>query len=84
MKMSYETEIFCGSVVDKRTREGQEYLVLEQIKKYGGFSIFWITENQKRAHAATRLDLRGVITVTPKQFPWSSAAINSINVRNGE
>ena len=62
--------------MDNRTREGQENLVLDQIEKYGGFSVFWVTENQKRAHAATRLSQLGRITVTPVQFPWSSAVIN--------
>ena len=38
--------------IDLRTREGNEKEVIRQVLEFGGFSIFWVTENQKRACAA--------------------------------
>ena len=56
--------------VDYRTREGCEREVLNAVQKDGGFSIFWITENQKRAYAGTRLVNDGRIIRTGGDFPW--------------
>lgn len=56
--------------VDFRTKEGQETEVLAQVEKHGGFSVFWVTENQKRAHAAERLQDRGAIIRDGGAFPW--------------
>lgn len=48
--------------------------VLEQIRTYGGFSVFWVTENQRRATQADRLVAEGVIvrkTDDPRdRYPW--------------
>lgn len=58
---------------DERTKEGQEELVLRQVRNHGGFSIFWVTENQKRACAASRLVERGVLVADKEcSFPWHS------------
>jgi hypothetical protein len=63
-------------VVDGRSREGYEREVIKQVRDHGGFSIFWVTENQKRAHAATRLVERGVLAEDRKcSFPWHSYKI---------
>lgn len=56
--------------VDYRTKAGQETEVLAQVEKHGGFSVFWVTENQKRAHAAERLQERGAIIRDGGAFPW--------------
>ena len=62
--------------IDERTREGQEQLVINQVKAHGGFSVFWVTENQKRAHAASRLSERGVLVETRKAvFPWHALKV---------
>ena len=59
---------------DLRTRKGREEEVLAQIREYGGFSVFWATESQKRAHAIDRLQTTGAISrnrgVRKDAFPW--------------
>ena len=63
-------------VVDGRSREGYEREVIKQVRDHGGFSIFWVTETQNRAHAATRLVERGVLVEDRKcPFPWHSYKI---------
>lgn len=57
-------------MLDGRTREGYERQVLQQVMAHGGFSIFWVTENQKRAHAAERLVKEGRIVRTGGSYPW--------------
>ncbi len=61
--------------LDLRTRKGQEEHVLRQIRDHGGFSISWVTENQKRAHAAQRLIDGGRIVRMPDEYPWCSYRI---------
>lgn len=46
---------------DLRTKEGREAEVLEQVRQHGGFSVYWVTDNTKRAHAADKLEETGVI-----------------------
>lgn len=41
---------------DARTREGQERAILERVRDHGALSVFWITCNQKRAHAMSRVE----------------------------
>ena len=60
---------------DYRTKEGQEAEVLAQVEKHGGFSVFWVTENQKRAHAAERLQDRGAIIRDGGSFPWCAYTV---------
>ncbi len=63
-------------VVDGRSREGYEREVIKQVRDHGGFSIFWVTENPTRAHAATRLVEGGVLVEDRKcSFPWHSYKI---------
>ena len=62
--------------MDKRTKQGQEELILDHIRKHGSFTIFWITENQKRSHAAMRLEQSGKVTTTKLGFPNLKATIN--------
>jgi hypothetical protein len=46
--------------------------VIEQVRRFGGFSAFWVTDNQKRAKAADALQAAGVIVRTEMgQFPWA-------------
>lgn len=56
--------------MDLRTREGIEQQIIDQVRESGGFSIFWITDNQKRDCAAMRLEERGDITGTGGGMPW--------------
>lgn len=74
----------AGLTYDRRTRAGQEREIIERIAKYGGFSVFWITENQKRAHAADRLENAGVIYRDnddgPHLFPWIKMKIDARNI----
>jgi hypothetical protein len=60
-------------MIDLRTREGQEAQILAKVRLHGGFSIFWITETQRRACAADRLVRYGRI-VPGKEcgYPWCS------------
>jgi len=58
------------STINGRTRKGQEELILIQIRQHGGFSIFWVTENQRRASAACRLEDAGKIKRLPDTYPW--------------
>lgn len=59
---------------DKRTREGQEREVLGYVRTFGGLSIFWITDNQKRANAVQRLEDSGRIVRHMRskrnKYPW--------------
>jgi hypothetical protein len=59
--------------LDLRTRSGNEDMVRRQIEKYGKISVFWATENQKRAWAIDRLEDKGEIVrinPNPYHFPW--------------
>ena len=60
--------------IDLRTREGREREVLEQVRQFGGFTVFWVTANQKRAWAADRLTTDGRIVCEPSHakhaYPW--------------
>lgn len=50
--------------------------MINQVKAHGGFSVFWVTENQKRAHAASRLSERGVLVKTrDAAFPWHALKV---------
>jgi hypothetical protein len=66
------------SRIDYRTKEGQEEEVLAQVLKHGGFSVFWVTENQKRAHAAERLQNRGVIVREGGAYPWCAYKVPNV------
>lgn len=52
------------------TREGQEDEVIGQVLKHGGFSVFWATAHQKRAHAIERLQNTGRIVRDGGDYPW--------------
>jgi hypothetical protein len=60
-------------IIDGRTREGKEHDVIKQVRENGGFSIFWVTDHQSRACAATRLVDNGTLK-EPKsgkgEYPW--------------
>ena len=60
--------------LDLRTREGREDEVRRQVRDFGGFSVFWVTENERRAQAADRLIMRReIIRNEPDTgFPWCS------------
>ena len=34
-------------MIDGRTKAGQELEIINRVNNHGGFSIFWITANQK-------------------------------------
>jgi hypothetical protein len=71
------------SKIDCRTKEGQEAAVLAQVEKHGGFSVFWVTENQKRAHAAERLQDRGAIIRDGGAFPWCAYEVPNVELTGG-
>jgi hypothetical protein len=48
-------------MIDKRTRAGQEAVVLDEVRGHGGFTVFWATETAQRAAAIERLELRGAL-----------------------
>ncbi len=59
------------NATDLRTRYARETEVIKQVVANKGFSIFWATENQKRACAIARLARRGVIeVVNGGEYPW--------------
>ena len=58
------------NIRDERTKEGQERRVLLEIERHGGFSVFWATEHQKRAHAIERLQDSGRIARKGGAYPW--------------
>lgn len=66
-----------GGRIDLRTREGRRSEILDQIREYGGVSIFWITENALRARIAMDMQNSGEIETWNdlRGFPWISAAI---------
>lgn len=64
------------------TRDWWEAQVLNKVREDGGFSIFWITANQFRAHAANRLEEAGKITrIEIGQFPWCPYRETNENIR---
>jgi hypothetical protein len=64
--------------VDLRTRAGRDAEVLSQVETYKGFSVFWATENQKRAHAIGRMEASGGIVGVPgSAFPWCGYKIGT-------
>lgn len=65
--------------LDLRTRAGREAECLNQIRKAGGFSVFWATEFLTRAHALERLQQSGRIKVRSKAFPWIAAKVRKPN-----
>jgi hypothetical protein len=64
-------------VGDLRTRKGRELEVLRQVKVWGGFTVFWVTEVQSRACAADRLIQRKAIVPgrSKRPYPWCSWTI---------
>jgi len=62
-------------VPDGRTREGQKELIRRAVRVHKGYSIFWITETQKRACAATAMVESGELITTPDRYPWIRAEI---------
>ena len=56
-------------------KKDYENQVINQVKKYGGASIFWITENQCRAWATQRLEDAGKIIRQKDQYPWCAFKI---------
>jgi len=63
---------------DLRTTKGRKQEILDQIQQYGGFSIFWITENKLRACVGDQMQKSGeIITDNSKGFPWIAATITS-------
>jgi len=67
---SGQSRLTVGLAADLRTRSGQEASVIEQIREYGGFSIFWATETQRRACAIERLQKRGEISRIGGSYPF--------------
>lgn len=65
--------------VDLRTREGRKAEVLGQVRDFGGFSIFWVTDNPLRASVATNLQDTGVIVPLSGSFPWIHAELSEPN-----
>lgn len=64
--------------IDLRTRYGRETEVLKQVAKYGGFSIFWATENAARANAICRLEKRNAISeIKGAPYPWCKFQISA-------
>ena len=61
---------------DARTTRGQIKEILRQVRIYGGYSIFWITSNRKRASIATDMVESGVIVPSGGNYPWCSMLIN--------
>lgn len=60
-------------MTDLRTRAGQEQLIIDQVRQYGGFSIFFATETAVRAHAVERLIAnKTIIRNNDDQYPWCS------------
>lgn len=69
--ISFSKEIDPPKGVDLRTRKGRETEVLAQVRKFGGFTVFWATENLKRAHAIERLTEAGHIRrKRGGSYPW--------------
>jgi len=65
-------------VPDSRTREGQKELIRRAVRVHKGFSVFWITEHQKRACAATAMVESGELITTPDRYPWIRAEIKEV------
>ena len=55
---------------DGKTYAGQVKEILNQVKRHNGFSIFWVTENDKRASIATDIVNAGIIESVESGYPW--------------
>ena len=63
--------------LDLRTTTGQERAILIQVRDKGGFSIFWVTANQRRAIAATKLvDIGALVPIKKAPYPWCDHEID--------
>ena len=60
---------------DLRTRAGREDEIRERVRKYGGFSVFWITEHPSRATAAEHMKKRGELKAKTSRYPWTTARL---------
>lgn len=50
--------------------------VLAQIREFGGFTVFWATENQKRAKVIDAMSHSGeIVRVPDRGFPWCAYEI---------
>lgn len=56
--------------MDLRTKEGRRQEILEQVAEDGGFSIFWITENQLRAKVGEEMVKKGELVEISRRFPY--------------
>lgn len=72
--ITFDDEVEKDPSWDLRTKKGREAEVLEQVRMYKGFTVFWATENQKRAHAICRLEgkkkIRRLLSHPRAHFPW--------------
>jgi len=61
---------------DLRTIAGRRAEILHEISEYGGFTVFWITENRLRASVAQEMQDKGeIITDNRSAFPWINSKI---------
>lgn len=70
--------------LDFRTNEGQREFIKNKIRRDGGFSVFWATENQKRAIAITDLFESGEIINEGGDFPWHKVSLPLTPPTEGE
>lgn len=68
-------EVDADPAWDLRTRAGREQEIFAQLRTFGGFTVFWATENALRARTLDRLQDEGKITTEPAQFPWTKARV---------
>lgn len=60
-----------SNIIDLRTKAGRRAEIISQVKKFGGFSVFWITENHLRAIVGTEMLKRGELVESKKsEYPW--------------
>lgn len=74
----------CSASSDLRTRAGRRKEIIDQIQRYHGFSIFWVTENHLRAVVAEEMERSGEIVTDNKThgYPWLGAKILKQNTKS--
>ena len=82
--MDFNYESLMRGNPNGKTYAGQVKEILNQVKRNNGFSIFWVTENNKRASVATDIVNAGVIEPVASEYPWCGWRIKQNGVRDDE
>ena len=60
----------------QRRKQNERARIIEMVKSLGGFSVFWITQNQIRSRVASEMiDIGDLVEDPESTYPWVSAQL---------